>query len=109
MFIVVYRWKLKEGMEDRFRQGWRAATEAISQRYGSLGSRLHKADDGAWVAYAQWPDKERWEAMRGGSPADVPGFDLMRESIDGSTKTASPLFCMTVTDDYLKPAAEQAD
>jgi hypothetical protein len=109
MFIVVYRWKLKEGMEDRFRQGWRAATEAISQKYGSLGSRLHKADDGTWVAYAQWPDKERWEAMRDGPPADVPGFDLMRESIDDSAKTASPLFRMTVTDDYLKPAAEPAD
>lgn len=109
MFVVVYRWKLKEGAEDRFRQGWRAATEAISQKYGSLGSRLHKAEDGTWVAYAQWPDKERWEAMRDGPPADVSGFALMRESIDDSAKTASPLFCMTVTDDYFNPAVPPAD
>jgi heme-degrading monooxygenase HmoA len=105
MFIIIYRWKLKDGMEDRFRQGWRAATEAISQKYGAYGSRLHKAEDGSWIAYAQWPDKEHWEAMRSGLPADSQSFAMMRESIDESANMISPLFCMTVTDDHFKPVA----
>jgi heme-degrading monooxygenase HmoA len=105
MFIVIYRWILKEGMEERFRQGWRAATEAIAQKYGAFGSRLHKAEDGSWIAYAQWPDKEHWEAMRSGPPADAQSFAMMKESIDESANIISPLFCMTVTDDYFKRTA----
>lgn len=30
-------------------------TEALLRR-GSLGSRLHRGNDGVWYGYAQWPD-----------------------------------------------------
>jgi quinol monooxygenase YgiN len=106
MFVVVYRWKLKEGMDERFREGWRRATDAIIEKYGALGSRLHKAEDGSWLAYAQWPDKERWEAMRQGPAADAHGFAMMKESIDESAGIISPLFCMIVTDDHFKQPHE---
>lgn len=106
MFVVIYRWKLKEGMEERFREGWRRATETIIEKYGALGSRLHKAEDGSWLAYAQWPDKPHWEAMRQGPAADPEAFAMMKESLDESAEIISPLFCMTVTDDHFKQPHE---
>ncbi|MGY1840403.1 MULTISPECIES: antibiotic biosynthesis monooxygenase [unclassified Modestobacter] len=56
MFAVVYRWRLRPGSEEQFRDGWERVTRAIHARCGSYGSRLHRADDGTWVAYARWPD-----------------------------------------------------
>ncbi|MEU3374397.1 hypothetical protein ABZ734_28635 [Streptomyces sp. NPDC006660] len=57
MFAVIYRWDLKQGKERQFVDGWHRVTEAILERCGSYGSRLHQADDGTWVAYARWPDE----------------------------------------------------
>jgi quinol monooxygenase YgiN len=102
MLIVIYRWKLKRGTEERFRDAWRRATEAISLRYGALGSRLHAAEDGSFVAYAQWPDKRHWEDMRKGPPADAQSLASMRECIDASRDYGNPFLALTVTDDYLK-------
>ena len=103
MFVVIYYWKVKSGKEESFRTAWRKATRAIALRYGSLGSRLHQADDGSWLAYAQWPNRERWEAMQAGPPADADAFAAMRDCIDDSDDALTPFQCMTVTDDYLKP------
>src|SRR5262249_441063 len=101
MFVVIYRWKIKAGMEEQFRAAWRKATRAIVFRYGGLGSRLHQADDGGWVAYAQWTNRARWEAMRAGPPVDAEAAARMRECLDDSNDQTEPL-CMTVMDDYLK-------
>jgi heme-degrading monooxygenase HmoA len=103
MFVVIYRWKIKPGSEERFRSAWSEATRAIALRYGALGSRLHRADDGDWLAYAQWPSRARWEAMRGGPPADAATAAEMRDCIEDGGESPSPLFCLTVTDDYLVP------
>jgi hypothetical protein len=54
---VLYRWRLAPGRETEFTEEWRDATEALLAR-GSLGSRLHRGDDGLWYGYAQWPDAE---------------------------------------------------
>jgi quinol monooxygenase YgiN len=102
MFVVIYRWKIKAGMDEAFRAAWRKATRAIVLRYGALGSRLHQAEDGDWLAYAQWPNRARWEAMRDGTPADAEAANAMRHCIDDSGEMMAPL-CLTVMDDYLKP------
>jgi quinol monooxygenase YgiN len=98
MFIALYRWDVKEGQESRFREGWRRLTEEISSRRGSHGSRLHRAEDGTWVAYAQWPDKQSWEASSGAAAVDVEAAEMMRESI----KVSHPPVLMEVADDLLK-------
>ena len=59
-FTVIYRWTLKPGREDGFQRNWRLVTEHLRDTCGGLGSRLHRADDGTWVAYAQWPDRRSW-------------------------------------------------
>lgn len=79
MFIVIYRWRLKEGLESVFRQGWCEMTESIYRTRGSLGSRLHQAEDGTWVAYAQWPDEETWRRAREAGSANPKAAEKMRE------------------------------
>ncbi len=56
-FTVLYRWRLKPGAEQRFRDAWESVSRELLSR-GSLGSRLHRADDGTFVSYAQWPSSD---------------------------------------------------
>jgi hypothetical protein len=60
MFAVVYRWRVIAGREAQFEEGWKRGTERIAAEFGGWGSRLHKASDGVYVAYAQWPDIDAW-------------------------------------------------
>jgi len=81
-FCVIYQFKVRPGMEREFKEGWRKATEAIRDKRGGLGSRLHLTPDGIWLAYAQWPDRETWEiALRSESAADPEATDLMRRAV----------------------------
>ena len=61
MFAVIYRWRVIAGLEAQFEAGWAAGTEAIAREFGGWGSRLHKAGEGVYVAYAQWPDEATWK------------------------------------------------
>lgn len=60
-FAVIYRWRLHPGKEEAFVEAWAAVTRAIREQCGGLGSRLHKTDDGVWLAYAQWPSRAMWD------------------------------------------------
>jgi heme-degrading monooxygenase HmoA len=97
MFVALYRWRLKEGCEGRFREGWRRRTLEIYRRCGSLGSRLHRAEDGTWVAYAQWPSRRAWEEARGVAAEDAEASAMMRESVEA----AYPDTYMEVAEDFL--------
>ena len=67
-FIVLYRWRLHPSMESSFVAAWSRITELLRTERGSLGSRLHKGNDGLWYSYAQWPSaKARGEAFALGS------------------------------------------
>ncbi|MEU2392352.1 antibiotic biosynthesis monooxygenase [Streptomyces sp. NPDC007369] len=94
MFAVIYRWRLREGMEQQFTDGWHRVTAAIHAMCGSYGSRLHKADDGTWVAYARWPDEETRAHC---AEPDPDGLAMMREAVaEGFPETR-----MLVVDDML--------
>lgn len=101
MFIALYRWKVKEGLENKFKEGWHRRTQEIYMKCGSLGSRLHRAEDGTWFGYAQWPDKSTWETAGNKPLTDNEAREMMRESIERSY----PDVYMTVTDDLLKSFA----
>lgn len=108
MFVVVYHWRLREGKEEHFREGWRRVTEAVLRNCNSLGSRLHRNHDGTYVAYALWPDQKHWEdAWSGGQQHDEDGFLMMQESIDSEEPIFSPIFKMEVTDDLLMQPSHQ--
>ncbi len=97
MFIAFYRWKLKRGKERQFRTAWTKVTLAIRKDCGSLGSRLHKAEDGTWAAYAQWPSKKLWKACR---TLDAK-TDIARRKMRAAVKQRFPSLYLTVRDDYL--------
>lgn len=104
MFVVIYRWRLKPGGEAVFREGWREMTESIYRARGSLGSRLHRAEDGTWLAYAQWPSEEAWRAAREAGTADEGAARKMREGSEALISEER----LHVADDLFKPAADEA-
>ena len=107
MFVAVYWWKVKPGKEEQFRKAWRRGTKLIQERYGSLGSRLHRDADGRFVGYAEWPDEATWRAafdrkMVYDEPATRSAFvDAILEAPTAS----EPIFTMTVIDDLLDRSA----
>lgn len=104
MFVAAYWWKVQPGKEEQFRAAWRRGTELIREKYGSLGSRLHREDrpDGPrFVGIAEWPDRATWQAafdakMAYDEPATRAAFvDAIAEAAD------EPLLLLEVTDDLL--------
>ena len=106
MFVAIYCWRIKPGMEDQFREGWRRVTEAFYHHHGSLGSRLHRNFDGTWFAYAQWPDRKHWERAReAGAGGVTDALQMMRESVENPGDIDTPTFRLVMTDDFLQGAA----
>jgi len=70
-FAVIYRWRVAADKEASFVAAWRRLTTLIMERRGGLGSRLHRASDGTFVAYAQWPSEEAWRASAERGKAEV--------------------------------------
>jgi len=105
-FAVIYRWRLHPGQEDAFAKAWAEVTHAIRDQCGGLGSRLHKTDDGVWLAYAQWPGRAMWDAAVLDDPALQPAQKQMRDAIAESL----PDIPLTPVADLLVPAtASQPD
>lgn len=105
MFVAAYRWSVHPGKEAQFRAAWRRGTELIRERYGSLGSRLHRDEEGRFVGIAEWPDRETWERawaarMAYDEPATRAAF---RDAIAEASR--EPLLLLEVTDDLLDRAA----
>ena len=94
-FCVIYRWKLVPGKEEQFRQGWEAMTVELRENAGALGSRLHRSDEGTWVAYAQWPSREAWEKAAVETAAADKGMQQMVEAI---AQRSDPEFLDPVAD-----------
>lgn len=97
LFVAIYRWRLKPGKEQEFRDGWSGLTRLIFANQGSFGSRLHKSEDGTWLAYAQWPSKELWDRVSLSSAEAQAYRALMR----GAVEEDFPDILLTVTDDLL--------
>lgn len=98
MFAVLYRWRLKPGMEDQFVDGWERVTRAIRRSCRSYGSRLHQCSDGTWLAYARWPDAVAREACEQQEPE---GQRLMRDAV---AEDFDDLRCNIVSDLLDEPA-----
>ena len=98
MFIALYHWRVKTGKEGNFQEGWHQRTLEIYRQCGSLGSRLHRADDGTWFAYAQWPDRETYDAINAIPPTENRSRKLFRESIE----YAYPDVYLNVVDDLIE-------
>lgn len=98
MIAFIYRWRIRSGLEDEFRTAWRELTQSIYESYGSLGSRLHRASDGTFIAYAQWPSAEQREAARVRGSANPGAAARMRSYIEQEYEEMQ----LAVMDDLLK-------
>lgn len=105
MFAVIYQGYLKPDREPDYLAAWRKIANYFVEHRGALGSALHQAEDGRWVAYSRWPDR----AMRDASwPGDqAPSHELppdireailtIKECLD--TTRPIPDLCMELIDD----------
>ncbi len=110
MFIAAYWWKVHPGKEAQFRAAWRRGTALIRERYGSLGSRLHRdvCAEGLtrFIGVAEWPDRATWQRafdakMAYDEPATRAAF------LDAIAEAApEPMLLLEVTDDLLDRAGD---
>ncbi len=104
---ILYHWRLHPGREDEFTEAWRQVTLAIYKYCGSQGSRLHRAEDGSYWAYACWPSEEKRQAcFSGESKLDVDlAMTTMKECIaEGFDETQ-----LRIVSDLLGESAKRKD
>ncbi len=94
---VIYRWRVKPGMEDHFVQAWSEGTRAIHERCASFGARLHRTEGDLWVSYARWPDEASRQACFRDNDFRALGFLDMREAVAETL----PEIVLEVVDDQL--------
>lgn len=107
MFAVLYRGYLKPGCETDYKKHWHKLAHYFVEQRGAIGSCLHQAEDGLWVAYSRWPDKATRDASWPGdnAPADTLPEDIkmaitvIKNCLDPERKL--PEICMEVVDDLL--------
>ena len=102
MYCVIYEFQVIPGENLRFEKAWSEFTEAIFRVRGSLGSRLHKTiDTDVYVAYAQWPSRDVFQAQ----VLDSAFSDSEREARENMQATlvrSEQKYNLEVLDDHLR-------
>ena len=96
MFTILYRWRIKPEKERQFIESWSEVTAYYRENFDSLGSRLHRGDDGIFYSYAQWKSAEHREKAFANLP-NLPAREKMREAIEESF----PEIRLEIVSDYL--------
>lgn len=99
MFVVIYKFRVKSDLEMEFKNAWKTLTELIYKYEGSLGSRLHRLSDLQYIAYAQWPSREKWEQSGSKLP---PEADKFRKIMRNACEEIETLFELERDIDLLK-------
>jgi hypothetical protein len=96
MFTVLYKWRIRPGLERQFIDSWSEITVYYRENAGSLGSRLHRGSDGYWYGYAQWPSDEVRRAAFENRPSHT-----AREKMAGAIEESFDEIRLEITADYL--------
>lgn len=105
MFAVIYQGYVKPGREAEYEELWHAIADYFKRYRGALGSCLHRAEDGRYIAYSRWPDKATrdvsWseDVMLPENMQQV--VKAFKDCLDEERKI--PELCMEVKDDLLIP------
>jgi heme-degrading monooxygenase HmoA len=99
VFCAIYRFVAKPEKERQLEESWRTLTDLIYVHSGSLGSRLHRAAGGPseYIAYAQWPSREKWKASN--LPAEA---DPVRAALRDACERIETLYELETLDDRLR-------
>ena len=54
MIAVLFRWEIKAGCEQIFKEAWSEIVHLNIEKHGALGSRLYRTKDNQWISYSQW-------------------------------------------------------
>jgi heme-degrading monooxygenase HmoA len=100
-FVVLYRWRLHPGSEDSFIAAWSRVSELLRTERGSLGSRLHRGEDGLWYSYAQWPSAEARAQVFALGSVDAHAGAMMENAI----AERFPEIVLHTAADFLAPVA----
>ena len=98
MFAVIYSFTVKPNQDEQFLTAWEGLTKLIYQYVGSKGSRLHKTEDGLYIAYAQWPEKSIWKHSGSKLPKEA---DLFRAQMRDNCEKIETLFELEMVKDLL--------
>ena len=104
MFAVIYRGSVKPHLEEAFKKHWRVVASYFVKDRGAIGSSLHRGEEGLWVAYSRWPDKETrdrsWPREGGSVSSDFPAE--VKGAIEGLRECfvdEYPEICMNVVEE----------
>ena len=101
MLIALYELTSKPGRETDFEKAWAEVTDAIYLTQGSGGSRLHKTETlGHYIAYAQWPSREVYEAVDASRYSEAQ--QEARRRMTDAMQSARTLYLMDVCDDRFR-------
>lgn len=107
MLAVIYRGYIRPECEEEYQILWHQVAQYFIKHRGALGSCLHKAEDGQWVAYSRWPNKEMRDASWSQKNDVIHDFDteikeiIMRLKSCGFDDQPFEEICMDVIDDLL--------
>ena len=97
MIVYMYRWRIKKDKAAQFQENWEKVTVILREHCGSYGSRLHIADDGTYVGYAQWPDKDTRDKCKINQPELNAARTLMKDAVEEML----PDICLEIKSDFL--------
>ena len=95
---VLYFFDVKEDQEQVFIENWTNLTALIYEYQGSLGSRLHKTEDGRYCGYAMWPNKELLEQDWSNMPHEAENYS---DAMSGACASIKTLETMSVLVDLI--------
>ncbi len=95
---VIYRFVVKDGLDEPFKEGWADLTDEIHKQSCSHGSVLHYAGDNEYIAYARWPSMDVLDA------SNVTGAraEAARSKMGESCSKIETLYKMEVAEDMLR-------
>jgi hypothetical protein len=107
MFAVIYQGYIKAGRELEYQEAWNKVARYFIEQRGAIGSCLHRTNDGLWIAYSRWPDKQTRDASWPGenapseelSPEIRHAILVLKDCLDPDRKI--PDLCMEVVHDLL--------
>lgn len=105
VFAVLYQGYLKPGRESEYRRLWRKIASFFKSERGAIGSSLHKAENGLWIAYSRWPSKAVRDVSWPGenNPSQELPYEIqkailaIKDCIDQKRKL--PEICMEIMDE----------
>lgn len=78
MFAVIYRGYIYPNQEKKYIENWKIVANYFKKERGALGSSLHRASSGEFIAYSRWPDQKTRDLSWGDS--DI----VINEQVDKS-------------------------